>query len=82
MAEDEFTKLFKYMQEFRKEVNEKFEKTATKESVEVLTNIVDAYAKKADDYFQEMVMLSHKVDRMERWIQEIAEKTGVKLTYS
>lgn len=33
-----------------------------------LQTAVDCYAKKADDYFQEMVMLSHKIDRHERWI--------------
>ncbi|MBI5913322.1 hypothetical protein HY839_02675 [Candidatus Azambacteria bacterium] len=31
-----------------------------------LQTAVDGYAKKADTYFQEMVMLAHKVDRMER----------------
>jgi isopentenyl diphosphate isomerase/L-lactate dehydrogenase-like FMN-dependent dehydrogenase len=29
---------------------------------------VDSYAKKADTYFQEMVMLNHKVDRHEKWL--------------
>lgn len=42
---------------------------------------VDAYAKKADTYFQEMLMLAKKVDRHEKWIQQIAEKLGVKLEY-
>ncbi|MDO8443501.1 MAG: hypothetical protein Q7S78_00725 [Candidatus Azambacteria bacterium] len=46
-----------------------------------LTNAVDAYAQKADTYFQEMVMLSHKVDRHEKWLLEIAEKLGIKLKY-
>ena len=40
---------------------------------------VDGYAKKADSYFQEMVLLSHKVDRMERWVLQLAEKVGVQL---
>jgi hypothetical protein len=31
--------------------------------MDALLNFVDAYAHKADVYFQEMVMLSHKVDR-------------------
>jgi len=44
-----------------------------------LQSSVDAYAKKADAYFQEMVMLSHKVDRLERWIQQVAKATGVRL---
>lgn len=42
---------------------------------------VDTYAKKADDYFQEMVMFSHKIERHEKWIQQLAEKMGVKLEY-
>jgi len=46
-----------------------------------LFNAVDAYAKRADTYFQEMVALSHKVDRHETWLQEIAEKLGIKLRY-
>ncbi len=44
-----------------------------------LQTSVDAYAKKADAYFQEMVALSRKVDRMEKWIHQIAKKVGIDL---
>ena len=64
------------------------EEVATKQDLELLrqdfTNLqaaVDAYAKKADAYFQEMVMLAHKVDRHEKWFHQIAEKLGIKLEY-
>lgn len=57
------------------------ENLPTKEDFNNLFNAVDAYAKKADTYFQEMVVLSHKVDRHEKWIQQIADKLGVKLEY-
>lgn len=53
----------------------------TKEDFVQLSTAVDAYAKKADTYFQEMVMLSHKVDRHEKWLQQIADKLGIKLEY-
>jgi len=46
-----------------------------------LQSSVDSYAKKADAYFQEMVVLSHKVNRMEKWIQQLADKVGIKLEY-
>ena len=46
-----------------------------------LATSVDSYAKKADAYFQEMVMPSHKVDRHEKWIKQIADKAGVQLSY-
>lgn len=46
-----------------------------------LQGAIDAYAKRADAYFQEMVALSHKVERHERWPHQIAERLGVKLEY-
>ena len=63
----------------RKEVDERFDEL--KQDFVDLQTSVDAYAKKADTYFQEMLMLSHKVDRHEKWLLQIAEKVGVKLEY-
>lgn len=54
---------------------------ADKSDINELMNAIDSYAKRADTYFQEMVMLAHKVDRHEKWIRQIAEKLGVKLDY-
>ena len=42
---------------------------------------VDAYAHKADKYFQEMVMWSGQIKRHEKWLKEIADKVGIKLEY-
>jgi hypothetical protein len=42
---------------------------------------VDAYAKQAETYMQEMLALSTKVDRMERQIEQIAEHLHLKLSY-
>lgn len=81
MKEDEFTKLFKYMQEEFKKINDQLENTVTKSELDKLTSSVDAYAKRVDDYTQEMLMLAHKVDRLEKWINQIAASTGVKLEY-
>ncbi len=44
-----------------------------------LQTSVDAYAKRSDTFFQEMVMLTNRVGRLERWIMQVAEKTGVRL---
>ena len=59
-------------EDFREEMRKSFSDLQTS---------VDAYAKKADTYFQEMVALSHKVDRHEKWIKQLADKLGVKLEY-
>ena len=59
MAEDEFMKLFKYVQEMRTEMNARFDETATKKQVDNLTSTVDGLAKQITDYHQEMLMLAH-----------------------
>ncbi len=44
-----------------------------------LQESVDDYAGKADAYFQEMIMLNHRVDRLEKWIMQIAGQMDIKL---
>jgi len=62
---------------------EDLEKFVTKDefrkAISGLHSAIDAYAKKADAYFQEMVMLAHKVDRLEKWVQQLAKKVGMEL---
>ncbi len=65
----------------RDEIVSILELKADKADVNNLLTAVDGYAKKADAYFQEMVALSHKVDRHEKWLLQLAEKLGVKLQY-
>jgi len=74
-----FSELIEYLDEKFTHVDERFDEMK-KDFIDLQTS-VDTYAKKADDYFKEMVALSHKVDRHERWIHQIAEKLGVKLEY-
>ncbi len=57
------------------------ENKADKSDINNLMNAVDAYAKKADTYFQEMLMIANKVDRHEKWLHQVAEKLGIKLEY-
>lgn len=65
----------------KEDLKDAVQNLSTKEDIDTLLTAVDTYAKKADTYFQEMLMLAHKVDRHEKWIQQIAEKLGVKLEY-
>jgi hypothetical protein len=78
MSDDQFTKLFKYIQREFKKVDNRFEQTAT--NIAQLINTVDAYAKQTETYMQEMLVLGHKVDRHEQWILKAAKTTGVKLS--
>lgn len=61
----------------REEINTRFEQV--RQDFSNLQTSVDAYAKKADTYFQEMTALTAKVDRLEKWIVQVADKVGMKL---
>ena len=62
-----------------KEDFEAFKEEMRKDFSDLLTS-VDAYAHKADTYFMEMAALGNKVDRLERWMNQLAEKVGIKLS--
>jgi archaellum component FlaC len=79
MSEDEFTKLFKYMQTEFKKIDSRF--NAVDIRIDHLTNAVDAYAKQSETYMQEMLALGNKVDRLEKQIEQIAAHLNIKLAY-
>jgi len=41
----------------------------------------DAYAKQVEIYHHESIARDAHVDRLQRWIEQVAKKTGVKLEY-
>jgi len=77
--EKDFSELVEYLDQKFNETNNRLDNL--EKNFEILQTSVDAYAKKADTYFQEMVALSHKVDRHEKWLLQLAEKIGIKLEY-
>ena len=80
MSQDEFTKLFKYMEEFRSEVNKQFEQTANKDDVRKIFDYLDGITKKQEISDDERLVMGHQLDRLNRWTQELADKIGHKLT--
>ncbi len=70
--------LFKYLYKRFKLIDKKLEEHDKK-----FSDMLDAVAELAGDikvYHEELLILGHKVDRLERWIHQIAQETGVKLT--
>ena len=64
---------------FRTEVREEF--ANLRELFQTLITSVDRLAKLVEDMHQEYLALTVKVDRHEKWIQQIAQKLGIKLEY-
>jgi uncharacterized coiled-coil protein SlyX len=78
MNDDQFTKLFKYMEKRFNDVDKRFD--MQDEKIEDLRGAVAELSGQIKDYHVEMIMLTRKFDRLERWVHEIAEATGVKLS--
>ena len=81
MSHDEFTKLYKYMQNEFTAMRNDFSGLILdlKLDVNSYSNLVDSYAKRSEIYHQEMLVLNHRVDRSEEWIHIVADKIGVKI---
>ncbi len=52
-----------------------------KQSIGIYARAVDAYAKQAETYMQEMLALGAKVERLEKQIEQIAAHLDIKLAY-
>lgn len=57
-------------EEFRK-LNKKYDH---------LLNTIDGFLGRIDKYETELAVRDHKIERLERWIEQIAKTTGVKLS--
>lgn len=77
MSEDQFTQLFKYMEEFRKDVNKRFEEAKT-DRADIRGAIAELSAQ-VRDYHNEMKFMSHQMDKLRDAILQIAQETGIKL---
>lgn len=88
----QFNDLTALMSNYANDVNARFDQIDTKldehdkrfEELDFkfdrLLNTVDALIKRIDTYETELAARDHKIERLERWIELLAEKAGVKLT--
>ncbi len=78
MSEDQFTKLFKYMEKRFDIVDDKFEEAAN-DRADIRGAIAELSAQ-VRDYHNEMKFMSHQMDKLRDAILQIAKETGVKLS--
>lgn len=79
MNEEQFTKLFKYIEDFRSEVNEKLDSKAFQESVETLTRTINGFVKRLDSNETEDSARDMRFERLLEWAREVSDKTGIPL---
>jgi hypothetical protein len=79
MNDDQFTKLFKYIEAFRTEVNEKLDQKASQGSMERLLDTLDGFVKRLDDADTEQSARDLQFERLLEWAREVSKKTGIPL---
>lgn len=77
MSDDQFTKLFKYVEKRFDEMGEKLE-LASKDRADIRGAIGELSAQ-VRDYHHEMKFMSHQMDKLRDAILQIAQETGIKL---
>jgi hypothetical protein len=78
MSQDEFTKLFKHMTERFDKVDEQF--AAQNLQFDRLESLIDQVLKKQEISEDERLVIGHQIDRLDRWVHELADKIGYDLT--
>lgn len=79
MSDDQFTKLFKYVEEFRREVNDKLDDKASRSNIEMLTSSIDGFIRRLDDNETEQAARDRQFDRLLEWARKVSDKTGIPL---
>ncbi len=77
MKDDQFDKLFGYMQDFRSDVKGEFE--STNRRIDHLTGAVDDFAGEIKDNREEQAARDLQFERLLAWARKVSEKTGIPL---
>ena len=79
MNDDQFTKLFKYVEKRFDGVEEKLDSKSDKADIHQLMDTIDAFIKRLDDSEIEQVSRDAQWERLLEWPRKVSEKTGVPL---
>lgn len=79
MNDDQFTKLFKYIEDFRSEVNTKLDEKASQASLEQLVSTIDGFVKRIDNNEIEQASRDMQFERLLEWARKVSDKTGIPL---
>ena len=61
-------------------IDKELEKKASKEDVNRLFNLMDKIAKQQEIDDDERLVMGHQLERLDRWVHEVADKIGYKLS--
>jgi hypothetical protein len=79
MSQDEFTKLYKYIEKRFDSIDQKLDTKASQTSLDRLTGTIDSFIKRLDDSEIEQASRDLQFDRLLVWARAVSRKTGVPL---
>jgi len=79
MNDDQFTKLFKYVETRFSDMEKRFDQMATQDSVDRLAASVDSLIGYYKDQQDEQAARDLQWQRLIEWAREVSKKTGVPL---
>ena len=80
MAEDEFTKLYKLMSRRFDKIDKALEDKADKEGIKRIYDYLDRVIKQQEINNDERLVMGYQLERLDKWVHEVADKIGYKLT--
>lgn len=80
MTQDQFTKLFTYMEDFRADVDRRFDRVDQK--FDQVYVILDGFAGRLDIFNTELAALTSKTDRIETGLDSLRERFDLHEKYS
>lgn len=80
MSDDQYTKLFRYLQKQLGDINQQLEVMATKDDLAQIYEILDKQAAILEDLQIEDTAATASHRRLEKQIQFVADETGVDLS--
>lgn len=80
MSQDEFTKLFRYMTERFDKIDQTLARKADAADVDRALQLLDKILKQQEIDDDERRVMGHQLDRLDRWVHELADKIGYTLS--
>jgi predicted transcriptional regulator len=84
MSDDQFDKIFSALTAIKSKfaaIDQRFGTVATKKQMDAVYNLLDTNISEHQKQEQERAAMAAQLDRLERWVKEVADKTGVSLSY-
>lgn len=79
MSDDQFTKLFGYMEKRFSEIEEKLDRKAEQSSIDQLQQTIDKFIARLDEQEIELRARDGQFEKLLSWARKVSEKTGIPL---